>query len=138
MVYLTLYFRHSGIQPYLFLLTDIKNPSNILLLGKFCLIHIQAYSKRYRFKTNLTQIQGYLYPQLVQARYVSFIFSDIHNIKHIETYFPTFGYISAYPGIFRILAQLDIFMYIKTYSEPMGYSGILRTVEIFSQFQNLI
>ena len=32
-------------------------------------------------------------------------------------------------------AQLDIFMYIKAYSEYMAYSGIFGTVDIFSQFQ---
>ena len=37
--------------------------------------------------------------------------------------------------MFRILAQLDIFMYIKAYLEPMNYSGIFRTIDIFSQFQ---
>ena len=48
---------------------------------------------------------------------------------------PTFGYISANSGIFRILAQLDIFMHIKAYSEPMVYSGIFGTIDIFRQFQ---
>ena len=48
-----------------------------------------------------------------------------------------FGYILADSGIFRVLAQLDIYMYIKAYSEPMAYSGIFRTVNIFSQFQTL-
>ena len=39
-------------------------------------------------------------------------------------------------GIFRMIqAQLDLFMYIKAYSEPMAYSGIFRTADIFSQFQ---
>ena len=33
-----------------------------------------------------------------------------------------------------MLAQLDIFMYIKAYSELMTYSGIFRTIDIFSQF----
>ena len=47
------------------------------------------------------------------------------------------GYILADSGIFRVLAQLDIYMYIKAYSEPMAYSGIFRTVNIFSQFQTL-
>ena len=42
---------------------------------------------------------------------------------------PTFGYISADSGIFRILAQLDIFMYIKAYSEPIVSSGIFRNVD---------
>ena len=47
----------------------------------------------------------------------------------------TFLYILADPGIFRILEQLDIFMYIKAYSELMVYSRIFRTIDIFSQFQ---
>ena len=48
---------------------------------------------------------------------------------------PTFGYILADSGIFRILAQLGIFMYIKAYSELLVYLGILRTIGKFSQFQ---
>ena len=48
---------------------------------------------------------------------------------------PIFRYISADSGMFRILAQLDIFMYIKGYLEPMAYSGIFRTIDIFSLFQ---
>ena len=48
---------------------------------------------------------------------------------------PTFGYILADSGIFRILVQIDIFMYIKSYSELMVYSDIFRTIGIFSQFQ---
>ena len=35
----------------------------------------------------------------------------------------------------RILAQLDIYMYIIAYSEPTLYSRIFRAVGIFSQFQ---
>ena len=81
------------------------------------------------------QIQAYLDFRLIYARYVSGIFSHIHNVRHAEAYLPTFGYISADSGIFRILAQLDIFMYIKGYSEPMVYSSIFRTTDIFSQFQ---
>ena len=42
----------------------------------------------------------------------------MHNIRHIEAYLPKFGYILADSGIVRILAQLDIFIYIKVYSEP--------------------
>ena len=38
-------------------------------------------------------------------------------------------------GIFRIMAQLDIFMYIKAYSELLVYLGIFRTIGKFSQFQ---
>ena len=48
---------------------------------------------------------------------------------------PIFGYILADSGIFRIMAQLDIFMYIKAYSELLVYLGIFRTIGKFSQFQ---
>ena len=48
---------------------------------------------------------------------------------------PIFGYISADSSMFKILAELEIFMNIKAYSEPMAYSGIFRTIDIFSQFQ---
>ena len=41
-------------------------------------------------------------------------------------------------GIFRMLAQLDVFMYIQAYSEPIAYSDIFRIVDIFSQFQTLL
>ena len=47
---------------------------------------------------------------------------------------PLFGYISADSGIFRILAQVETFMYIKAYLEPRAYSGIFRTIDRFSQF----
>ena len=64
------------------------------------------------------------------------MFSHIHNVGHIEAYLPAFGHILADSDLFRILAQLDNLMYIKAYmSEPMAYSGIFRTVYIFSQFQ---
>ena len=63
------------------------------------------------------------------------MFSHIHNIRHIEIYLPTFGYISADLGIFWIMEQLNMFMYIKAYSQGMAYSGIFRTIDIFSQFQ---
>ena len=103
------HFRHilaclKLIHPYLFSLRHIQNPSlfQIILL--------------------------YLEPQPNLARYVSGIFIHIHNFRHIEAYLLTFGYILADSGIFRFLAQLDIFIYIKAYSEPMAYSGIFRTV----------
>ena len=57
------------------------------------------------------------------------MFIHFHNFRDIEAYLPTFGYVLADSGIFRILAQLDIFMYIKAYSERMAYSGIFRTVD---------
>ena len=34
-----------------------------------------------------------------------------------------------------IKTQLNVFMYIKAYSEYMAYSGIFRTVDIFNQSQ---
>ena len=34
----------------------------------------------------------------------------------------------------RILAHLDMFMYIKAYSEHIAYSSIFRVIDIFSQF----
>ena len=68
-------------------------------------------------------------------RYVSSILSYIHNVRYVEIFLPTFGYISADSGTFGIPAQLDIFMCIMAYSELMAYSDIFRTVDIFSQFQ---
>ena len=40
--------------------------------------------------------------------------------------------------MFRILTQLDMFKCIKAYSEPIAYSGIFRTADIFSQFEILL
>ena len=62
------------------------------------------------------------------------MYSHIHNVRHIEAYLSTFGYTSADSAIFRILAQLDIFIYIKAYSEPTAFSGIFRYVDILGQF----
>ena len=56
----------------------------------------------------------------------------------IELYLSTFGYILVDSGMFRILAQIDMFTYIKAYSKPMAYSAIFRTVGIFRQFQTLL
>ena len=86
-------------------------------------------------RLTLKQIQGYLFSRLIQALYVSGIFSHIHNVRYVEVHVPIFGYISVVSGMFRIPAQLDIFMYIEAYSEPVVYSGIFRTTNIFSQFQ---
>ena len=47
---------------------------------------------------------------------------------------PIFRYISADSGMHGLLAHLDIFMYIKAYSEHMAYSSIFRAINIFSQF----
>ena len=52
----------------------------------------------------------------------------------MEAYLSIFEYILADSGIFRMLAQSDIFMYIKANSEDMAYSGIFRTIDIFTQF----
>ena len=68
----------------------------------------------------------------------NFRYIQSYNVRHIELYLPTFGYILVDSGIFRILAQLDMFIYIKAYSEPMAYSAIFRTVDIFRQFQTLL
>ena len=38
-------------------------------------------------------------------------------------------------GTFRILAKLDIFMFMKAYLETMVHSGTFRTIYISSQFQ---
>ena len=46
------------------------------------------------------------------------MYSHIHNVRHIEENVPKFGFISAGSGIFKILAELDIFIYIKAYSKP--------------------
>ena len=62
-------------------------------------------------------------------------FSHIHSIRYIKAYLPIFGYISADSGMFRVLEQWDIFIYIKTHSEHMAYSGIFETIDIFSQFR---
>ena len=56
----------------------------------------------------------------------------MHNVRHIEIYLSIFGYILADSNIFRVLAKLDIFMYVKSYSEPVTYSGVFRTVDIFT------
>ena len=114
---LTLNFRYilacsKIIQPYLFLLRHIKNPSI------FRIILLLPYSG-----IRLLRTPSYL------ASYVSGIFSHIHNVRHIEAYLPTFGYVLANSSIFRVLAQLDIFMYIKAFSKPIAYSVIFRTVK---------
>ena len=116
-VYLTLYFRHiraySGlIQPYLdFLMYMLfKNP---MLVRS---ILLQTYSSIFQtLHIVFRQIEVSLEPQFVYARHVLDIFRHIHNVKHTEAYLPTFRYISPDSGIFRILVQLDIFMYIKAY-----------------------
>ena len=66
-----------------------------------------------------------------------FSYIQSYNVRHILKYLPTFSYILVDSGIFRMLAQLDMFIYIKAYSEAMAYSAIFRTVGIFRQFQTL-
>ena len=68
---------------------------------------------------------------MFQAYSAIFTTSDI--LRHIC---PLSG-ILADSCIFRMLAQLYIFMYINEYSELMAYPGILGIVDIFSQFQTL-
>ena len=58
--------------------------------------------------------------------------------RYIQVYSPTFGYVLVDSEIFRILAQFDMLMYIKAYSEPMAYSPIFITDDIFSQFQTQV
>ena len=48
--------------------------------------------------------------------YLSMLF--LYIVTHIEVYLPTFGYILADSEIFRILAQLDMFMHVKSYQSP--------------------
>ena len=134
MVSLTLYFRHvltysRLIHPYLFLLRHILI-KNILLQPYSGILSTPHIVFR--------QIQCYLEPQLIESRYVSGIFSHIHNVRHIEECLATFKYIWKDSCIFKILAQLAIFMYIKAYSERMTYTVIFRTVDIFSQFHTLL
>ena len=63
-----------------------------------------------------------------------FIYIQSYNVRHIEVDLPTFRCILVDSGIFRILALLDMFIYIKASSEPIAYSAIFRTVDIFRQF----
>ena len=64
----------------------------------------------------------------------------MNNVRHIEAYLSIFEYMSTDSGMFRNLVQLDLFMYIKAYLQPMAYSGIFRTItqEQFMQILNLI
>ena len=62
----------------------------------------------------------------------SAIFTTLDILRHILS---TLGYILSDSGMFRILAQLGILIYIKAYSEPRVYSRIFRTIDIFSQVQ---
>ena len=117
---LTLNFRHTLaysrlIQSYSFLLGHIKNPSifrTILVLRKSSirLFITPAYSGKSCFW------------------HVKDIFKTLHTLKHI----------SPHSGIFRVLVQLDIFMYVKAYTKPMASSVIFRTVDILSQFQTFL
>ena len=47
---------------------------------------------------------------------------------------PLFRYILVDSEILRILAQLDMFIFIKAYSEAMAYSAIFETIDIVSKF----
>ena len=57
----------------------------------------------------------------------------LHKVKHIEIYLPTFKYILAHSCIFRILTYSCILG--RVYLEPMAYSGIFGTIDMFNQFQ---
>ena len=103
---LTLYFRHIQAYsrltlPYLILLRHIKNS------GIFRNILLQVYSKRYTLYSSIFRFPAYL---------STLCFSYV-TLCYIEACLPTFGYISTDSGIFRILGQLDIFMYIKNVRE---------------------
>ena len=63
------------------------------------------------------------------------IFTTFDILRHICPHLAIFWQIQ---GISRILVQLHIFMYIKSYSEPVTYSSIIRTADIFSQFKTLL
>ena len=80
------------------------------------------------------KIQAYLDFRLIQASCISGMYSHIHNPRYIEVYLLTFGRILTNSVIFRILTQLDIFMFNKAYSKPTAHSGTFRNVDIFSQF----
>ena len=100
-----------------------KNFSTESFLTFLMLQYLASY-KRVSYEKNTCTVSG--------------IFSHIHNFRHIKPYLPTFGYILVDSRICRALAQLDIFIYIKAYSELMTYSVIFRTVDIFGQFQTLL
>ena len=110
-VSLTLYFRH------------ILACSRFIQPYLFLLRHARACYKR--------RTPAYL--GTLCFRYI-----QSYNVRHIEVYLPTFGYILVDSGILRVLAQLDMFMYIKAYSELTAYSDIFRTADLFSQFQTLL
>ena len=70
------------------------------------------------------------------------IFSHIHNIRHIETYLPAFGYISEDSGIFKILAQkyscilrhIQNPWLIQLYLEPQRYlAGFRQVIQVLFQ-----
>ena len=65
-----------------------------------------------------------------QSRYFS-----MYNANFLRTpFFYTLGYIMQIQA-FSESWQLEIFIYIEAYSEPMAYSSIFKTVDIFSQLQ---
>ena len=112
---LTLNFRHilaclRPIQPYSFLVGHIKNPSILRIILLLPQLGIRLF-----------RTPGYLGTLCLR---------HIKNVRHIEAYLPAFGYILADSSIFRVLAQLDIFMYIKAYSKTIAYSVIFWTIYI--------
>ena len=65
----------------------------------------------------------------------SAIFTTLDILRHVCSHS---GIFLADSDILGVLAQLDIFVYIKAYLEPMAYSDIFRTVDLFSQFEALL
>ena len=69
------------------------------------------------------QVQGYLKPRLIQARYVSDIFSHIYNVRYMEAYLATFKYISVdeeYSEYWHSQKYIHI-LCVQAYSEPWKY-----------------
>ena len=99
---------------------------------------LRTFSFSHTYILTHRHIQDYLETRLIKARYVSGIFSHTHNVRHIEGYLPPFKYIL---GRFRHIQNLGAvrhFIYIRAYSERMAYSGMFRTVDIFSHFHPLL
>ena len=133
--FLTLYFRHIQaysrlIQLYLVLLSTYKplhskEHSLSAILGHIlnAIHNIQADSSIFRFLAYLGML----------------CFRHIQPYSQCQTSWGIFSHIRVYFGRFRhiqnSLAQIGIFMYIMTYSEPMAYFGIFRTIDICTQFQ---
>ena len=82
------------------------------------------------------QIQRHFGPRLIYALYASGIISPI--TLDILRYICPYSGILLDSGIFRILAQLDMLMYIKAYSEPVDIFSQSQTQEQFMNILSLI